>query len=153
VGLGDDAKELEKLARGWEKTAESAKPSHAGRVATAGKLQHEVAPLVAQLSKESDARRAELARWIVELDSGASAAEEALGRKQDPDGAWLDAEQQGWRSGAKRVAESLRAVRAIAPKIERDKSDNAALAAVCGGGNVVRGHGIELHSAAPPESL
>lgn len=153
LALGDEEKELEKLAHTWEKSAASAKPVRAARTAAAGKLRRELAPLVARLPREEEPRRSELARWIVVLDAEQPAAQEVLGRKRQPDGEWLDDEGTAWRSGAGRVADLVRAAGALALEFERGTSDNPALLAVCGGGNVVRAHGIELHSARPVESL
>src|SRR6185436_305972 len=68
VGLGDNEQELEKLAPAWKKAAEVAKPGRSTRSAAATKLRHELGPLVTQLPRESESRRADLARWIVELD-------------------------------------------------------------------------------------
>src|SRR6185436_2187937 len=65
TGLGDDPKELER--RGWEKSVASAKPSRSTSAAAAGKLEREIAPMVAELDALQEPRRSELARWIIEL--------------------------------------------------------------------------------------
>jgi hypothetical protein len=152
-GLGDEPKVLEKQARTWEKSVASAKPGRTTQSGAASRLRREVGFLVAQLPKLDEARRVELARGIVALDAEQGAAQEVLGRKHTADGEWLDPEQIAWSDGAKHVAEFVAAANSVVPKFERGPSQNPALVAVCGGGNVVRSHGVELHSTLSAESL
>jgi hypothetical protein len=153
AALGDEAEDLERLARGWERTLAGAKPGRSTRTAAAGRLRRELAPLVQQLEREAEPRRSELARWILELDSEVAEANSALGRARAPGGEWLTAEEAGWREGAKRIAGLVLDARALKPTIEHGPSDNPSLLAVAGGGNRVRAHGAEVHSRLPPAAL
>src|SRR5262245_43317030 len=64
AALGDEPKELERLGKTWEKSAAGAKPSRSTRVAAAGKLERDLAPLVETLAGQTEPRKSELARWI-----------------------------------------------------------------------------------------
>lgn len=153
TGLGEDEKELARLAGAWEKSAKGAKPSRSTRAAAANKLKRELEPLVEQLASTPAARRAELARWILELDSTQAAANAALQRERDADGEWLSPEERTWKLGARRSAELLRAAGALEFEVAHGASDNPALEKLVGEANVVRAHGLEVHGKLPPEKL
>src|SRR5262245_43477074 len=153
AGLGDEEKSLERLADNWKRTSLTAKPARSARVEAANKLRRELEPLTEQLAREEGPRKGELARWILALDSGEPNANAVLGRERDADGAWLTRDQRIWKNGAQHVESLTAAANALAVTVEHGASSNAALRALCGGGNVVRACGVELHSRLSPEKL
>lgn len=153
AGLGDDPEDLERLARGWEKSVSNAKPTRSTGTSAASKLRRELMPLVEQLASVDGPRRSELARWILELDSGQPAANAALEREQDATGEWLTREERSWRLGAQRDTELLRVAGALEFEVAHGESDNPALKKLRGSANVARARGIELHAELAPERL
>jgi hypothetical protein len=153
AGLGDPAKDLERLAGTWEKSAASAKPTRSTRTTAAGKLERDVDSLAGRLADTQEPRRSELARWILELDSAQPAASAVIGRERDADGEWLTTEERAWKAGARRGAELLGLARTLEFEIEHGASDNPALVRIAGAGRFARGHGIELHARFGPEKL
>ena len=153
VGLGDDEKHLERVERDWERIALGAKATRSTRTAAASKLRRELEPLVEQLAAEAEPRRSALARWILELDLAEPSANAVLGRERDTDGEWLTPAERALKGGARRVEGLLRDAARIDVQIGQGVSANAALLELSGGGNIVRSHGIELHSRLPAEKL
>jgi len=153
AGLGDAPKDLEPAAEGWERTLSRAKPGSSGRRSAERLLHREVENLVVLLGDQTGEAQTELARWILELDSQEPTANGVLGRSQDADGTWLDAERLAWLKGARRTADRVRDARRLLVETTHGESENEALLNVAGAGNVVRSHGIEVHSRFGVERL
>src|SRR5688572_7212317 len=153
AGLGDDAEDLERLARTWEKSAAGAKPTRSTRTTAAGKLKRDIDALAERLAVVPEPRRGELARWILELDSEQPAASALTGRERDDDGEWLTQEERAWKAGARRSADLLGRAGALEFEIEHGESDNPAAAQLFAGARCARAHGIELHGRLAPVTL
>jgi hypothetical protein len=151
--LGDAPDELEDLEDGWQRSAASARPSRSLRPALANKLRKSVEPLAERLATTDEPAKSALARALLALDADEPSANAVLGRERDRDGVWRTAEELHWAEGARAVAASLHSAATLDFEIERGKSANATLRAVCGGGSFVRAGGLELHSALPDEAL
>src|SRR6185436_6478085 len=126
--------------------------SRSTSAAAAGKLEREIAPMVAELDALQEPRRSELARWILELDSDQPAANAVLGRERDASGEWLTKEERVWKAGAARQAELLCLAGKLEFESQHDSSRNPVLVKQ-GGGNLARACGLTLHAYLPPDRL
>jgi hypothetical protein len=152
AAMGEEPRELERLMRNWERTLDAAKPGRSTRASAARRLERELPTLAATLANVDDARRAELAGWILRLDQDQPEVNAALGRERGEDGTWRDAEERQWHAGQSRISALEREARALEFSLESEVSKNPALLAA-GGGHVVRAERIEVHGNLPLPAL